>query len=86
MSRQIYSRPIIALLIALICGIFLGSRFSGHTACLLIIGFVSAGYIGIKIVYKKIAALAPLILFIALGYISIQPWVSPNFSNNHVHG
>ena len=84
MSRQIYSRPIIALLIALICGIFLGSRFSGHTACLLIIGFVSAGYIGIKIVYKKIAALAPLILFIALGYISIQPWVSPNFSNNHV--
>ena len=84
MSLQIYSRPIIALLIALICGIFLGSRFSGHTACLLIIGFVSAGYIGIKIVYKKIAALAPLILFIALGYISIQPWVSPNFSNNHV--
>jgi competence protein ComEC len=85
MDRQIYSRPIVALLIALICGIVLGSRFSGHTASLLIIGFVSAGYIGIKIIYKKRSALAPLIFFIALGYISIQLWVSPNFSSNHVY-
>jgi competence protein ComEC len=69
----------------LICGIVLGSRFSGYTASLLIIGLVSAGYIGVKIVFKKIAALAPLIFFIALGYISVQPWVSPNFSSNHVY-
>jgi competence protein ComEC len=84
MTRQVYSRPIAALLIALICGIVLGGHFSGHTASLLIIGFVSAGYIGIKIVYKKAAAAAPLIFFVALGYISIQPWLSPNFSANHL--
>jgi len=85
MSRQFYSRPIIALLIALICGIFVGERFSGYTVGVLVIGFVSAGYIGIRIVFKKSAVLAPLLFFIALGYISVQPWVSPNFSINHVN-
>ena len=85
MSGQFYSRPIIALLIALICGIVVGERFSGHTVSVLIIGFASAGYIGIKIAFKKSAVLAPLIFFVALGYISVQPWVSPNFSINHVN-
>jgi competence protein ComEC len=85
MSGQFYSRPIIALLLALICGIVLGDLFSGYTLGGLIIGFVSAGYIGTKIVYKKFAAVAPFILFTALGYISVQPWVSPNFSTNHVN-
>jgi competence protein ComEC len=85
MTRQIYSRPIAALLMALICGIVLGDHFSGHTAGLVIIGFISGGYIGIKIVFKKAAAIAPLIFFTALGYISVQPWLSPNFSADHVY-
>jgi competence protein ComEC len=85
MSRQVYSRPIAALLIALICGIVLGVYFSGHTAGLLIIAFVSAGCIGIKIGCQKTAASVPLIFFSALGYISVQPWVSPNFSANHIY-
>ena len=85
MSSQVYSRPIIALLIALIGGIVLGVHFPGHMGSLLIISLVSAGYIGIKIVYQKTAALAPLIFFMALGYISVQPWLSPNFSTHHIH-
>ena len=83
--RQVYARPIVVLLIALICGIVLGVRFSGHTGSLLIISFFSAGYLGIKIVYRKPAVLAPIIFFMALGYLSIQPWVSPNFAANHIH-
>lgn len=85
MSMQVYSRPIAALLIALICGIVLGVYFSGHTAGFLIIAFLSAACIGIRIVYQKTAALAPLIFFMALGYISIHAWVSPNFPANHIH-
>lgn len=67
MSRQVYSRPIAALLIALICGIVLGVYFSGHTAGLLIIAFVSAGCIGIKIGCQKTAASVPLIFFFCSG-------------------
>ena len=83
--RQVYARPIVVLLIALICGIVSGVRFSGHAGSLLIISFFSAGYLGIKIVYRKPAVMAPIIFFMALGYLSIQPWVSPNFAANHIH-
>ena len=85
MSRQVYSRPIIALLIALIGGIVLGDLFAGHAAGLLIIGLVSGGCIAIKIAHKKAAVTAPLIFFIALGYVSVQPWLSPKFSAGHIY-
>ena len=85
MTTQIYSRPIAALLTALICGIVFGGHFSGHTAGLVIIAFISGAYIGIKIFYKKTAAIAPLIFFVAVGYISVQPWRSPHFSANHIY-
>jgi len=84
MLNQVYSRPIVPLLISLISGIVLGSRFPGHTVGLLVIVFSGVVLTGINIRRKKAAVLSPIILFASLGYASIQPWVSPNFSNDHI--
>jgi competence protein ComEC len=84
MLRQVYSRPIVPLLTALISGIVFGSRFPGHKLGLLVIVFLGAVLIGISIRREKAAALAPIILFAVLGSVSIQPWVSPNLSPHHI--
>jgi competence protein ComEC len=84
MHRQVYSRPIVPLLISLIGGIVLGSRFPGYKVGLLVIVFLSAVLTGVNIRRKKAVAVTPIILFALLGYAAIQPWVSPNFSPNHI--
>jgi competence protein ComEC len=84
MLRQVYLRPIVPLLISLISGIGLGSRFPGHKTGLLVLVVGGAVLTGISIRRKKAAAWAPIILFALLGYASIQPWVSPNLSPSHI--
>jgi len=84
MASHYYSRPIAAFVIALMGGIVLGSKFPGHLAAALTIGVLGAGYIGIHIIRKKTAGLIPAIFFVVLGYASVQPWVSPNFSTEHI--
>ena len=84
MLRQVYSRPIVPLLISLISGIVFGSRFPGHKVSLMVIVFLGAVFTGISIKRDKAAALAPIILFAVLGSASIQPWVSPNLSLHHI--
>jgi competence protein ComEC len=84
MLRQVYSRPIVPLLISLISGIVLGSRFPGYKAVLLVLFVYGAVLTGISVRRNQAAAWAPIILFALLGYASIQPWVSPNLSPNHI--
>jgi len=84
MLRQVYLRPIVPLLIALISGIVLGSRFPGHKAGLLVLVVCGLVLTGIHIRRKKATVLTPIILFALLGYGAIQPWVSPNLSPNHI--
>jgi predicted membrane metal-binding protein len=84
MVSHFYFRPIAALLISLMGGIVLGYRFPGHTIGTLAIGFIGAGVIGINLIRKKTAGLSPLLLYAALGYAAVQPWVAPHFSANHI--
>jgi competence protein ComEC len=84
MVSHFYFRPIAALLISLMGGIVLGYQFPGHTIGTLAIGFICAGVIGINLIRKKTAGLSPLILYAALGYAAVQPWVAPHFSANHI--
>ncbi len=85
MASQFYSRPIAALLFALMGGIVLGSHLPGHLVGTVIVLFLSAGLTGFNIWRRKATRWAPIILFAALGYASIQPWVSPNLSDDHAH-
>jgi competence protein ComEC len=84
MRRQVYLRPIVPLLISLICGIVLGSRFPGHKAGLLAFLICGAVIIGMHIRRKNAAVLTPIFLFVLLGYGAIQPWASPNLPFNHI--
>ncbi len=84
MVNHCYSRPIAALVISLIGGIALGSQFPGYFIGALVIGFCSAAFIGIHFIRKQTAGRIPIILYLALGYASIQPWVAPHFSADHI--
>ena len=84
MVSHFYLRPIAALLISLMGGIVLGCQLPGHIIVALVVALVSAGFIGINLLRKKVAGLIPIISYAALGYIAIQPWVAPHFSANHI--
>jgi competence protein ComEC len=79
-----YARPIIALLIALIAGLAFGSEFPGHFLGAGVILFIGAGSIFIQMAPGKKVWVSPLILFFAAGYLSLQPWVCPQFASNHI--
>ncbi len=79
-----YTRPIIALLLALIGGIVLGCQFPGYAIGALSIGLFAAAYMGALIIRKKAAGLIPVIFFMSLGYAAVQPWLSPRFPTEHI--
>ncbi|UCD86445.1 MAG: DNA internalization-related competence protein ComEC/Rec2 [Desulfobacterales bacterium] len=82
-SSQVYARPLIPLLLALITGIVAGLFLPNLSAVFLIVtvAFVST----LLFVWKgqKAFLLLPF-LFFALGYWSLQSWVSPRLPANHV--
>jgi competence protein ComEC len=82
-SSQVYARPLIPLLLALITGIVAGLFLPNLSAVFLIVtvAFVST----LLFVWKgqKAFLLLPF-LFFALGYWSLQGWVSPRLPANHV--
>ena len=84
MASHFYLRPIAALLISLMGGIVLGCQFPGYTIGILGIASIGAGSIGINLIRKKSVGLSPIILYVALGYVAVQPWVAPHFSANHI--
>ena len=84
MTAKIYSRPVVPILAAMISGIAFGSWFPGYRIQSYFIVFVCAGLILYLIKQKKKVFISPVILFIAIGYLSIQPWVFPELPSNHV--
>ena len=79
-----YSRPVIPLLVALVIGIALGSKLPGYGLWAWGIIFLCAGMLLYRVVRKQGAKSLPLLLFLALGYVSLQPWVYPSFPPNHL--
>jgi competence protein ComEC len=84
MLINFYSRPIIPFLIALVAGITLGSAFPGYSLWAGGIIVICSVLILFHIIWKQTVWLAPLLLFLAVGYLSIQPWVFPRFPSNHI--
>lgn len=84
MTGNIYYRPLIPLLISMIIGILCGLRLPGYslwaylfTACCFVVLFI-------KIIKKKSDVLLPLVLFVSLGYLSIQPWLYEKVSASNI--
>ena len=84
MSDRIYFRPLIPLLISLMGGILLGSRFAGLATAFGVLAVVGGGYSLVCFYRRTSVLLMPLLLFAAVGYLSIQPWLAPRIPNNHI--
>ena len=83
-KTSVYFRPVVPLLLSMISGIAAGSRFPGHAVCAYLPTCVFICLILNSIYRNKNVVFLPLILFFAVGYLSIQSWVVPNFPPNHV--
>jgi competence protein ComEC len=79
-----YARPVIAFLIAQITGIYLGSEFPGHLPWAATVAAICAGFIIIAVVRNRTARATPFLFFLTIGYLSLQPWVSPDFPSHHI--
>jgi len=84
MTDNIYSRPLIPILIAMIAGIICGVGLSDYRIWAYAALIMSAGRILWCILHRKTEVYSPIILFLSLGYLSIQPWIDPKFPANHI--
>jgi len=65
-------------------GIASGTWFPGRNALAYLAIIISSAFIFHGIKKEKTAFVLPIVLFAALGYLSVQPWVSPKFPSNHI--
>lgn len=79
-----YYRPILPLTLAMIFGIAAGETFPGYRMPAWCIAAISMFLLFFFIYRRKAAAISPLMLFVALGYLLIQPWTAPIFSPQHI--
>lgn len=80
----IYFRPVVPLLVFLMIGIWTGCHFPGHWIPFWGFAVFGSGVLLFQIIRKKQGRIAPLLFFFTLGYLSIQPWISPRFPPNHI--
>jgi competence protein ComEC len=82
-SPQVYARPLIPVLLALMTGITMGLYGPGLPGVFL--AACSAFVLCIFFVWKgRKLRLLPLVLFFLLGYWSLQGWIAPHLPSNHV--
>ncbi|MFO7558027.1 MAG: DNA internalization-related competence protein ComEC/Rec2 [Desulfobacterales bacterium] len=83
-STTVWARPVIPLSLSFIAGILAGEKLPGHGLLLFLPAFFFFFVTIFQLVRKKSALFSPLLLFLCLGYLSIQPWTSPRFPENHI--
>ena len=84
MHDRIYSRPLIALLVSLMIGIGLGSWIPGFGLAIGLLTIIFCG-LGLICIYPgRPSRYIPILVFVLLGYLSIQPWLSPRVPAHHI--
>jgi len=84
MYDKTYTRPIAPIVLSLMAGISVGTRFAGMVT-VSIIGLAGiAAFIVYFLLRRKYTRLLPILAFFLLGYLSIQPWIAPRFPSHHV--
>ena len=79
-----YYRPFVPLVLALLVGTAVGSWMPNHRPWAY--GLVAASFSVLLLVYitKKTSITTPYLLFMGLGYLLIQPWVTPDHPEHHI--
>ena len=84
MNDRFYFRPLIPMLIALMVGIALGDRFPGFAAGVGLLAIVCGASVLICLYLSKPAFYGAMLLLASVGYLSIQPWLSPRIPAHHI--
>ncbi len=79
-----YTRPVIPLLICLLTGIIFGYAFPHYQIWAFFLTPIAFFIVIFNLIKNKNGGLSPIILFFALGYLSVQPWVTPKISDHHI--
>ena len=79
-----YHRPIIPLTLAMIAGIIFGDIFPDHRTMAWCLVAACGACLGFYILRKRSPVILPIILFVSLGYLLIQPWTAPRFPPEHI--
>jgi competence protein ComEC len=83
-KTRVYFRPVVPLLISMISGITAGSQFPGHGACAYCVALVCVCWVLYCLYKNRGVVFAPPVLFFALGYLLIHPWMTPKFPSHHI--
>ncbi len=84
MNQGIFFRPIIGFLVPLICGIAAGVWFDDFNPWAMVAIVLSSAYMLRAIAAKQNLVLMPLVFFLSLGYLTVQPWMSPSLPDQHI--
>lgn len=84
LADRFYRRPVIPLTVALMTGIASGSALPGAGLWALAPAVACIAEVTRCLIRRRPAAFSPLLLFAALGYLSLQAWIDPHFPENHV--
>jgi competence protein ComEC len=82
--RRFYIRPAALLLAGLVAGIAVGGRLPGFVLPAGLLAAVAGLWVVTDLVRGRSARFSPLVLFVLLGYLSLQPWVAPRLPADHV--
>ena len=84
MQSLLYVRPVVPLLLAFMSGIAVGTE----TECLSIWAYLILLITALRIFFliwnRKKARFSPVLLFLAIGYLAIQPWAFPRLPTHHI--
>lgn len=83
-ATHFYRRPFIPLTAALVVGIAVGAEVPGGEPWALAMTLACGLGTARCLIRRRPAAVLPLLLFAALGYLSLQAWIDPRFPENHV--
>ncbi|MBU2489440.1 MAG: DNA internalization-related competence protein ComEC/Rec2 [Proteobacteria bacterium] len=72
-----WGRPLVPLAVAFATGVFLGERLAGHPAAALALTLSAGACCGARVLARAPAAIAPLVLFLGLGWLAMGPYTAP---------
>ena len=81
---QAFKRPVIPLVLSYMTGIGLGGHLAGSYFLPLVVVCISAASIFWFGFRTKTLLVAPVLLLVASGYLSILPWAAPRFPSHHI--
>jgi len=84
MALNVYARPLIPLALSFMVGIVGGLFLAGFESAVLVGLAAAFGFTVFCLLRRRSERLSPLLIFIFLGYLSVQPWMVPRFPADHI--